>query len=58
MDSQPKSAENPQLDHNRFIATGKCSSVSVPLFLLPRNHRNAVTMQPSPGFTSQVNHDT
>src|SRR3974377_2195346 len=26
MDSQAKSPENPQFDHNRFIAAGKCSS--------------------------------
>jgi hypothetical protein len=28
MDSQSKSAENPQLDHNRFIKTGECSSAA------------------------------
>jgi hypothetical protein len=26
MDSQSKFAQNPQPDHNRFIATGECSS--------------------------------
>ena len=30
MNSQSKSAENPQPDHNRFIATGKCSSRRCP----------------------------
>jgi hypothetical protein len=30
MDSQSKSAENPQLDHNRFIVAGKCSRLRSP----------------------------
>jgi hypothetical protein len=27
MDSQFKSAENPQIDHNRFIVAGECSKL-------------------------------